>query len=200
MTTWQLKRILLKNAHDELEVFYLRLSIPGWIQGTIVDLETRGLRPHEFNLTGVGLIKENYLSAFVITPESEARGDLCQAFHKWACWKVQERCPRPLAAYYKDFEESWLNTSFNIELQHKNRNKKDYAIDLGHIDNTSNAAMMDAAAPDIMYHLVADLLQELALYFAHAHSYRNYSFRMTQIDDWFREQEEQQQKTEVPVK
>jgi len=168
--TFQLKRIKLYN---EIDIYYLSMHLPVWIHGTIVDVETRGLYPEAANMTAAGFIKGNKLSAFVLSRESEA--EHATAFKKWAENKLS-RSPRPYIAYYKEFEERWLNTSIDIEIQPGNNIKKQFAIHLDHITNSSNAAMMSAKEPAIMHHLVLDLLEELALYCSLSHHYRDRSF------------------------
>jgi len=172
---------LITLPGQEFRVWYYTEDIPGWIRGTIADVETRGLKPKYDNLTALGLVKENRLSLFVIHHEDE---NLYQEqFKKWAKDKIK-RCPVPFAAYYNDFESSWLGVKFQIELQPEAYQKKaqwkyhDYygdtppAIQINHISNSDNMDMLEADEHDIMEHLYWDLLEELALFFSKAHDYR----------------------------
>jgi len=168
--TFQLKKIKL---FDELDLYYLSMNIPTWIHGTIADVETRGLDPEYSPMTAIGFIKGNKLSAFVLSREHEA--EQADKFRSWAINKLQ-RSPRPYIAYYKVFEEKWLKTFFDIEIQPGNNIKKEFAIHLDHITNSSNAEMMAAKEPAIMHHLVLDLLEELALYCSLSHHHRDRSF------------------------
>lgn len=162
-------------AGKTFTAYYTRVYLPVWIQGTIVDVETRGLDPTDSNLTAVGFVKGNKLSAFVISQEHEAEHQT--AFRAWSRAKLL-RAPRPYVAYYKEFEEAWLETTFDIEIQPKEYQKKVMAVGFWHFKNNDGAYMLFAREDAIMAHLVMDLLEELALYTTLSHAFRDGSFNI----------------------
>ncbi len=171
--------MIKKMKKGGISIYYFKRVLPVWVVGTIIDLETRTIQPTSLKLTGLGIIKENKLYAYVLHNEVESG-----RFLEWAKEKVL-RCPRPYISYNKKFEESWLGIDFDIEIQPEEMIPKADAISLYHIRNTPNFAMILAPAREIMYHLVCDLLEELALYVTLAHMYRKKEFRVSYIDNNF---------------
>jgi len=154
----------------EFDAYYTRAYLPVWVMGTIVDVETRGLDPDESNMTAIGFIKGNKLSVFVITADYETEKQ--EEFREWAYLKLL-RSQRPYIAYYNDFESAWLRVRFDIELQPKAYLKKAEAVNFWHFVNTSNSDMINADESEIAYHLVCDMLEELALYVSLANRFRS---------------------------
>jgi hypothetical protein len=165
----------------QFRAYYFSENIPAWIQGTIIDLETRGLSVSS-NITALGLIKGDKISCFVIHPDDEMKKQ-----KEWRYWIKNKisRSPRPYSAYYKDFEEQFLYPEIiiDIELQPKSFHKKERAVNLWHFTNTSNSTIADAEPNEIMQHLYYDMLEELALYMSLSHKYRSYEFKTPEITE-----------------
>ena len=170
--------------YRDFSVYYFGEKLPLWILGTIVDIETRSLNSETQKLSALGLVRGNRLIAYVLRLENE-RG----AFLAWARKKVL-KCPRPFISYNKKFEEDWLGIDFDVELQPRDMLPKRKAIKFYHIENTPNRMMISASAREIMYHLICDLLEELALYASLSHLYREKQFKVYYIDEEFSKLEE----------
>jgi len=168
----------------EFSAYVFRKLLPAWIVGTIVDLETRSLDSAARKLTGVGIVKENKLQAYVLKKENW-KG----SFQEWARKKIR-KCPRPYISYNKEFEESWLDIDFDIDIQPVKMIPKSKAVSFYHIRNTPNYAMITATAREIMYHLVCDLLEEVSLYISLSHLHRTKKFRVSYIEENFPDNEE----------
>ena len=163
-----------------MKIYYWTAHVPCWIQGTIVDIETTGFEPDEDQLTALGLVKDDRLSVFVRDLKTSD-----EDFRSWSRNKLI-RCSRPFIAYYKDFEEKWLNTPFDIEIQPRSHHKKVYAIEIQHLNHGEDGSYL----PDyffsekyakIAWHCANDLFEELGLYISLSHDYRKYRHPIKEI-------------------
>ena len=160
-----------------MKIYYYSIYIPGIIEGSIVDIETTALKPSEGVITALGHVKWNKLSAFALHEDSLHR---YEQFREWCKDKVS-RCNRPLVAYFKRFEQKWLDTKFDIDIQPHAGQAKDTtvenkgrvmaaAIRIDHLGTLTDNSLMPGAHPlVILRHLVQDLYAELALYMSLAH-------------------------------
>lgn len=156
---------------DDFSVLHVTTMVPMWILGSIVDLETTGLRPDKDKLTGLGYVTENRVSVHVLVDLDDE-----PAFRRWAISKVK-RLSRPLIAYYKPFEEKWTDVGFDVELQPSQMRKKSKQIFIKHLHHDTTGNDIKVAMPDeVAFHLFNDLLEELALYASLSHEYRAYRF------------------------
>ena len=175
------KQTIINPGKQPFRVYYFSIDLPVVIEGSIIDIETRGLEPNEANLTAMGHIKWNKLSAFVIHEEDEEPYQ--EEFREWVKDKVS-RCPRPLIAYNKFFEEKWLGMKFDRDIQPIAYQAKDKDVDnfygfkpkaiyISHLGPIiPNIEMLEATPFMILKHLVQDLYSELALYVSLAHLVR----------------------------
>ena len=176
-----MKTKIISPGRQPFKVYYFSIDLPVVVEGSIIDIETRGLEPDESNLSAMGHIKWNKLSAFVLHEEDEDKYQ--KEFREWVKDKVG-RCPRPRVAYNKFFEEKWLGLKFDrdvqpVKYQAKDRDLDNYygvkprAIFISHLEPMiPNAEMLEAGSLEVLKHLVQDLYSELALYVSHAHLVR----------------------------
>ena len=180
-----------------VDVLYYHTELPCTIPGTVIDIETTGLEPSDAFITGLGIVKWNKLSCFVIDGgancDEETFGDdysqeiidKFERFRDWCISKV-EKCPQPLAAYNKGFEQKFLKSKFLVELQaipyqrkdsgyynHYSKRQMNAAIKIDHLgESIDNKEMIYASADKIMKHLIQDMYAELALYVTKANVVR----------------------------
>jgi len=168
--------VKLITMNDNLSFYYWSYKIPCWIQGTVIDIETTGIKPEHSELVGLGLIKENRISCFI---RSLTTSD--EHFRMWSKDKVQ-RTPKPYIAYYNEFERNWLrldndNRTNWIEIQPKSRHKKLYAVNIQHLMHSEDGSVVPDAwrnkdIKTVLWHLACDMFEELALYVSASHEYR----------------------------
>jgi hypothetical protein len=171
-----MSEVKLVSMNPSLSFFYYSIQFPAWIHGTIIDLETTGLKADTDELIGLGLIKENRLSAFIRSFETEDRN-----FRSWVSDKVR-RSPKPYIAYYNVFEKAWLDPELNIEgtwieIQPKRMQKKTHAINIAHLEHRGTGKEVPYAWHKkdialILHHLVSDMFEELSLYLSLSHEIR----------------------------
>ena len=168
--------VKLITMNENLSFFYYTYKLPCWIQGTIIDIETTGIKPEHSELVGLGLLKENRISCFVRSFETSD-----EHFRIWSKDKVR-RSPKPYIAYYNEFERNWLrlekdNPNDWIEIQPKRMHKKLYAIRVQHLMHDEDGSVVPEAwrnkdIKTVLWHLTCDMFEELALYLTASHEYR----------------------------
>lgn len=182
---------------NDVDVLYYHTELPCTIPGTVIDIETTGLNPEDSFITGLGIVKWNKLSCFVIDGgancDEDSIGDeyppeITEKFAKFREWCISKvaKCPQPLAAYNKRFEQGFLKSKFLVELQaipyqkkdagyynHYSKRKMNAAIKIDHLGEPIDGKdMLYASADKIMKHLIQDMYAELALYVTKANVVR----------------------------
>ncbi len=144
-----------------------RNQLPVVLQGSIVDIETTGLSPKIDSVITVGLVHNNVCEIFQRTHEA----DICQLLDQ----KLRS-LPRPIYAFNKRFEESFLGIVVDRELQSRPFESRNEAIQVSGVCDPLGSGLRVpgewwAYAVDrglyhlnrIIAHNLADLRHELCL-------------------------------------
>jgi len=118
---------MLKCGFRRTAFMIVRSSkVPALLRGTIVDIETTGVSADRDNLITVGILANGAYRIYQATDGS----DMLSALRP-----ILQDLPRPIYAFNKGFEESFLQIAVDRELQLRPYESKDDAIRISGISD-----------------------------------------------------------------